>query len=457
MASTLHLRFAKRKRRAHELTPAERRALAPQPPRGAQVRYLALVDMLDRRMRAAVERHLFPLLELDGLWTGNADRQGAANPAQLLGGVFRQDAFPCGLALPAWYSERAPRLRQDAWVPRGDDRYADAFDALQDELDQITEGFQVPLSAVARDVVRSNVDQSASVLGGPKIGAQGYETRVADFVRRNVGLVKSVQAQQLERLQEIVQGAHGPGTRVEGVQAELMATFNLPRARASLIARDQVLKLNSQITQERQKAAGIDTYIWTTTKDERVRGRPGGVWAKSQADHWALDGTRQRWAVAPITNPVTGARNHPGEDFQCRCVALPDVERVLGGDVRPTGPAPEQPPPVVLPEPLPPPLPRAKAARPKHYEVDQEAVKKQIERRPNRVFQIVPIAEINVQAVWQSAKLDPLRKRIAGAAPIDPVLLGMGFNGKYEIEDGIHRVQASIEAGYTHVPALVDT
>src|SRR5690606_35480604 len=84
------------------------------------------------------------------------------------------------------------------------------------------------------------------------------------------------------------------------------------------------------------------------------RGRPGGVWAKSQANHWILDGTRQRWAVAPVTNPRTGARNHPGKDYQCRCTATPVVDHLLGDDETPqvATPPPRRPPP---PTPSPPP------------------------------------------------------------------------------------------------------
>lgn len=221
-------------------------------------------------------------------------------------------------------------------MPKGEDRYSDAFDALQRDLDEITAGVETEVVAIGRDVVRHNAADSERVLGQSteylRPGSTAFDTTVRDFVRRNVGLVKSVGRDQLERLETAIREADKTGLQVAPLRQQIQESFALPRARAELIARDQVLKLNSQITQERQKAAGIDTYIWTTVKDERVRGRPGGLWAASQANHWALDGTRQRWSERPITNPVTGARHHPGEDFQCRCQALPDVERILYGE-----------------------------------------------------------------------------------------------------------------------------
>lgn len=321
MAGSIY-RFAHRKQRARTLSPSERRALAPTVPKSAQVRYLALVAAVFERTAQAVERHLFPLAASFGTPLGAIPRE------------VRQDSWPavlpCG-PVPEWYAS-ALAWRQDAWVPKGDDRFDQAFEALQDELDAISAGLEIPITAVAREVTAHNVRETDRVLGGAPGGAERYQARVQEFVRRNVGLIKSVQASHFARLETAFLDAHSGTARVETIQAELMSTFGLAKAQASLIARDQTLKLNSQITQERQKAAGVDTYVWTSSRDERVRGRPGGLWAKSQSNHWVLDGTVQKWALAPITNPVTGARNHPGEDFQCRCVAVPDTERLLNGE-----------------------------------------------------------------------------------------------------------------------------
>jgi SPP1 gp7 family putative phage head morphogenesis protein len=61
----------------------------------------------------------------------------------------------------------------------------------------------------------------------------------------------------------------------------------------------------------RQTQAGISEYEWSTSGDERVR-----------SSHDELDGTRQSWDDPPVTND-DGDTNHPGEDYQCRCVAIP--------------------------------------------------------------------------------------------------------------------------------------
>jgi SPP1 gp7 family putative phage head morphogenesis protein len=75
--------------------------------------------------------------------------------------------------------------------------------------------------------------------------------------------------------------------------------------RASVIAIDQTLKLNSATRTAQMLEAGITEYTWRTVGDERVRG-----------EHKALDG--QRFKV--------GVGEQPGEAILCRCVAVPVVK-----------------------------------------------------------------------------------------------------------------------------------
>jgi SPP1 gp7 family putative phage head morphogenesis protein len=134
-------------------------------------------------------------------------------------------------------------------------------------------------------------------------------------------LIKSVSFERLGEVQKIVEESVLSGERHEGLRDKLIAQFGVTKSRASLIARDQTLKLTSQLNQQRATSVGVQTYTWITSRDERVR--PG---------HKALDGTIQRYDSPPVTNPRTGERNHAGEDYQCRCVAAPNTDELLGID-----------------------------------------------------------------------------------------------------------------------------
>lgn len=143
------------------------------------------------------------------------------------------------------------------------------------------------------------------------------------FRAENIDLITSIEHDLLDQVDALISEHWAKGARVETIRRELQERFDVTKSRADLIARDQVLKLNAQITKTRQESAGISEYVWTTSGDERVRGNPDGKYPDSDRDHWRLDGKRFRWDSPPVINEKTGERAHPGEDFQCRCVAMP--------------------------------------------------------------------------------------------------------------------------------------
>jgi len=68
----------------------------------------------------------------------------------------------------------------------------------------------------------------------------------------------------------------------------------------------------------------------------------------------------------------------------------------------------------------------------------------------------VPISQINLRKAWNEHRYkDNLYYlRVTGGMP--PVLLHFDEKtGKFNIEDGIHRVHAAKDLGYTQVPAIV--
>ena len=149
----------------------------------------------------------------------------------------------------------------------------------------------------------------------------GLRDAIDEWRRANIDLIESgIRAESasprlrgvLQQVGETVESAHARGARVEVLAAELRERFEVSQSRAELIARDQVLKLNGQINQTRQRAVGIVEYEWGTSRDGKVR-----------EAHRDLDRTIQRWDSPPVVDPRTGRRGHPGEDFQCRCTAKP--------------------------------------------------------------------------------------------------------------------------------------
>jgi uncharacterized protein with gpF-like domain len=152
------------------------------------------------------------------------------------------------------------------------------------------------------------------------------------FRAENVDLIQSIPDEMLEQVGDVLEKAWESGARVETLSDALQARFGVSESKGDLIARDQTLKLNGQLARERQQAAGITRYVWSTSSDERVRGNPSGKYPNPSktgrivSDHYHLNGKTFTYGEPPITNEATGARNEPSQDYQCRCVAAPVLD-----------------------------------------------------------------------------------------------------------------------------------
>jgi len=141
---------------------------------------------------------------------------------------------------------------------------------------------------------------------------------MAGFVQQNVALVTNLTASTASQIESLVLGGVTQGkTSAEIARSILQGTdlkpgvFRKTKNRARLIARDQVGKLNGNLTRLRQTAIGLDTYFWRTMRDVRVR-----------PEHVVRDGRRFSWEKPPMG----GA---PGEAINCRCYADPDFSKLL--------------------------------------------------------------------------------------------------------------------------------
>lgn len=132
------------------------------------------------------------------------------------------------------------------------------------------------------------------------------------FRDANVELITNMADDFKARISGIVDRSVRQATRVEDLAKDLERIPGIAGRRAKLIGRDQALKLYGNLTQARHQEAGIARYVWSTSLDERVRD-----------GHQALEGTTQNWAEPPDTG---NGLNHPGQDIQCRCVAVPVLD-----------------------------------------------------------------------------------------------------------------------------------
>lgn len=228
----------------------------------------------------------------------------------------------------------APALEELRTDAKEDARARRALEALRKKY-ATDEGVQRAVKQIGGDVVDHNAREFRRVTG-VTAPAVPLASRLEEFRKRNVSLISSIDDNLLTEVDDLLVSAYEKGQRHEVLAKRIEERFGVSESRAALIARDQTAKLNAAVTKVRQTEAGIVEYTWLSARDERVRDR-----------HKELNGTRQRWDSPPIVDKKSGRRGHPGEDIQCRCVAVPVISDAL--DLAPPAAPTRDPEPEILP------------------------------------------------------------------------------------------------------------
>ena len=162
---------------------------------------------------------------------------------------------------------------------------------------------------------------------------------IDSWSREQVTLITKASQDMLDTVARRIREGVKAGKSARQVTAMINADLpGISYRRARIIARDQTAKLNSALTQGRMADAGIETYIWSTSEDERVRGNPTGLYPKALPSHYVMNGKICRW-----DDPTVWLENgewvkragdapyfHPGMDIMCRCVAIPNWDELEG-------------------------------------------------------------------------------------------------------------------------------
>ena len=235
--------------------------------------------------------------------------------------------------LPAIYDE-ARQVRGDSRQDSYSDRVDLIFKALRSSFSQQYSDDEIKRMAKEQAAKVSDFNRRgmtrilANAIGVDIFLAEPYlQAEMDQFVQTNVDLIVSVKDNYLAQVKQTVMRGIQSGTRVEDLKDEIEARYHPAENHAELIARDQVTKFNGQLNQLRQREVGVEKYICSTSKDERVRGNPAGIYPKADPSHWEREGQVFNWDDPPEDG-------HPGEPIQCRCVAIPviDLEQLAGED-----------------------------------------------------------------------------------------------------------------------------
>lgn len=251
-----------------------RRARSPQPPRAVELFFIAALKRIAAGFAQTIGKILYPRV---------AD---FAKPE-----VERTDRLD------------APEEDEDDL----EDLVTELRDAASRAFDEESVR-SVTTTAAKRTVIHSQHEFKRIGIGIKKEPNLGH--LINGWNRDIVDRIKGAQSKHVDRIHEIL--TDGYSMRYETLAKRLEEQLeDVTESRAESIARTAVLSLNGKITRERQTAAGIEQYVWTTSSDERVRD-----------EHEVLDGETFSWEDG---DPEEG---HPGEAPNCRCIAFPILDEL---------------------------------------------------------------------------------------------------------------------------------
>lgn len=131
------------------------------------------------------------------------------------------------------------------------------------------------------------------------------------LLAEQVGLITSLPTEAAQRVHKLTLEGVTNSTRASEVAKEIMRTGGVTRSRANTIARTEVSRVATTLTQVRAEHVGSTSYIWRTAHDSDVR-----------PSHRAMEGRAVEWSKPPTLDGLTG---HAGALPNCRCYCEPII------------------------------------------------------------------------------------------------------------------------------------
>lgn len=215
----------------------------------------------------------------------------------------------------------------------------DVADVLLIDQVQWSASMRVAFEATLRDVFGDAIEDLAEELGvvpmpdtAPSL-VQALETQLIQLAEGHTSvLAERVRAALIEGLQGATSIGNLQALVVETLpvlEENLSETFADRENRARMIARTEVGHASSSARNAQMVEAGVEEHEWISSRDQAVRGTPGGPYEDAQYSHYELDGKSARLGTEFDHERHPGlTRPHDpnaevGDVANCRCYARP--------------------------------------------------------------------------------------------------------------------------------------
>lgn len=154
----------------------------------------------------------------------------------------------------------------------------------------------------------------------PELSERSREKLAAEYSDNLKLYIQKFADDQIFTLREAVEENAREGYRFDKLIPKIKQRYGVSVRKAKFLARNETSIFMSKYHEQRYAEAGVTEYIWSTSHDSRVRPALG---THGSDNHRVLDGRTFSFKNPPVVDPAKGRRANPGQDYNCRCVAIP--------------------------------------------------------------------------------------------------------------------------------------
>lgn len=162
----------------------------------------------------------------------------------------------------------------------------------------------------------------------PQLTAE-MRAKIADEWQNNMDLwIKDFTEKEIVDLRKSIQESIFAGNRYESLIKGIQKSYGVTANKSKFLARQETNLLLAKFKETRYTQSGIYEYKWRCVHNPKDKTPQQHTRGNVRYSHGILDGKIFRFDNPPVTTAPgePERRNNPGQDYNCRCVAIPIVK-----------------------------------------------------------------------------------------------------------------------------------
>lgn len=262
-------------------------------------------------------------------YPSSAEREFRRITRSYLGVVTRELRDNLPEVMTAYKREMDIGVREDS-IFDFFDKVTDVFNRIGARIEKFVKDFDLEgkVQRISDMVHRTSVKEWKRVVKqslGIDIMEDYYDGEMYGQTRKeweadNVNTLSNLPSRILSRVKEIIMSGFRSSKNVTEVKKWIQDEYDTLRKRSEAGVADQVSLLNTSLFEMENKDAGVSSYKWRSMRDNIVRESHKEFDGKI----FTWDNPPEGWYKTKARGIVyTGRKCHPGEDYGCRCIAVP--------------------------------------------------------------------------------------------------------------------------------------